>query len=94
MGFRFKGSVARLLTISMGLVKFLGLVLHSLDEVGVKGLSMRTADHRETILLHWVWLRLSVEGVIRDIRCFVAPELPHTTASVEMEYLGLILGIP
>ena len=80
--------------ISAGLARFLGLVLHSLEEVGFKGLSMRTADHRETILHHWVWLRVSVEGIVRDIRCFVAPELPHTTSSGEIEYLSLILGIP
>ena len=80
--------------ISAGLVRFLGLHLHSLEEVGFKGLSMRTADHRETVLQHWVWLRVSVEGIVRDIRCFVAPELPHTTSSGEIEYLSLILGIP
>lgn len=39
-------------------------------------------------------MRLSVEGIVRDIRCFVAPELPHTTATGETEYLNLILGIP
>lgn len=38
--------------ISAGLVRFLALQLHSLEEVGFRGLSMRTADHRETILNH------------------------------------------
>lgn len=80
--------------ISAGLVRHLSLQLNPLDEVGFKGLSMRTADHRETVLLHWVWLRLAVEGIMRDIRCFVAPELPHTTATGDTEYLSLILGIP
>ncbi|KAF6238773.1 hypothetical protein HO173_003280 [Letharia columbiana] len=36
--------------VSMGLVRFLGLQLRLLEEVGFKGLSMRTADHRETVL--------------------------------------------
>ncbi len=40
--------------ISTGLVRHLSLELHSLSEVGFKGLSMRTADHRETILHHWL----------------------------------------
>jgi len=80
--------------MSSGLVRLLGLTLHSLDEVGFKGLSMRTADHRETILYHFVWLRLSVASIVRDIRCFVAPELPHTTFFGQTEYLSLILGLP
>jgi len=66
--------------LSAGLVRHLALDLHPLSEVGFKGLSMRTADHRETILHYWVWLRVVVAGVLRDIRCFVAPELPQTTA--------------
>lgn len=80
--------------ISAGLARRLSLQLNPLDEVGFKGLSMRTADHRETVLLYWVWLRLAVEGIMRDIRCFVAPELPHTTATGDTEYLSLILDIP
>lgn len=36
--------------VSTGLAKTLKLDLHSPAEVGFKGLSMRTADHRETIL--------------------------------------------
>ena len=46
--------------ISTGLAIALKLTFHSLAEVG---LSMRTADHRETILHHWVWLHLSVVGI-------------------------------
>lgn len=80
--------------MSAGLVRHLSLELHSLSEVGFKGLSMRTADHRETILHHWVWLRIVVAGILRDIRCFVAPELKQTNASGETEYLSLILAIP
>ncbi len=78
--------------ISTGLVRQIGLDMHSLSEIGFRGLTMRTADHRETLLEHWVWLNVGVEGVWRSIRCFVAPEL--VTLSGEIGYLGLIIGIP
>ena len=80
--------------ISAGLVRHLHLDLHSLAEVGFKGLSMRTADHRDTVLHHWVWLRVIVEGIIREIRCFMAPEVTSITSTGETEYLSLILGLP
>lgn len=80
--------------ISHGLVRLLKLDLRPLSEIGFKGLSMRTADHRDTVLHYYVWLRLSVEGVQRDIRCFVAPEVVTYTPKGETEYLSLILGIP
>ena len=77
--------------ISTGMIKQLGLQAHSLAEIGFAGLSMRTADHRETILHHWVWLDIGVGGVWRKIRCFVAPD---NTALGANAYLSLILGIP
>lgn len=80
--------------ISMGLVRSLGLELHLLSEIGFKGLSMRTADHRDTPLQHWVWLHIGVEGIWRYIRCFVAPEVVSVTESGRSEHLSLILGIP
>ena len=80
--------------ISQGLVRLLKLDLRPLLEIGFKGLSMRTADHRDTVLHYYVWLRLTVEGVQRDLRCFVAPEVITYTPKGEMEYLSLILGIP
>jgi len=78
--------------ISTGLVRQIGLDMHSLSEIGFRGLTMRTADHRETLLEHWVWLNIGVEGVWRSIRYFVTPEL--VTLSGETGYLSLILGIP
>ena len=39
--------------LSTGLAKKLNLTLRPLSEVGFQGLSMRTADHRETLLYHW-----------------------------------------
>ena len=38
--------------LSMGLVRRLELQFRSQGEVGFKGLSMRTADHRETVLVY------------------------------------------
>ena len=80
--------------ISMGLVRMLGLKLQALADIGFKGLSMRTADHRDTVLEYWVWLHVAVEGVWRHIRCFVAPEVVSVSETGRSEYLGLILGIP
>ena len=80
--------------VSIGLAKHLGLELRALEEVGFRGLSMRCADYRESTLKHWVWLRVAVEGIVRDVRCFVAPEIPHPTETGSIEYLSLILGLP
>ena len=80
--------------ISQGMVRFLGLKLHLLSDIGFKGLSMRTADHRDTVLMYWVWLDISVEGIWRKIRCFVAPEVVSVNEAGRAEYLSLILGIP
>ena len=80
--------------ISSGLAKKLNLTLRPLSEVGFQGLSMRTADHRETLLHHWVWVRVAVEGIMRDIRCFVAPAITNITSAGETEHLSLILGLP
>jgi len=67
--------------MSSRLVRLLGLTLYSLNKVGFKGLSMRIANYRETILYYFVWLRLSISSIVRDIRYFVAPELPYTISS-------------
>lgn len=80
--------------LSTGLVRMLGLPKYLLSDIGFKGLSMRTADHRDTVLQHWVWLHIGVEGIWRNIRCFVAPEVVAVTESGRAEYLSLILGIP
>lgn len=80
--------------ISAGLAWILCLILHLLEEVGFKGLTMRTADHHETLLRYWVWLKIAVQGIVRDIRCFVAPELQQTGINGAVEYLSLILGLP
>ena len=79
--------------ISIGLVKFLGLQLYLLEEVEFRGFSIRTADQRKIVLQYFVWLRLSVKKIVRDIRCFVVSELSQTTATRSIEYLSLILRI-
>ena len=80
--------------ISQGMVNHLKLPMQLLSDIGFKGLTMRTADHRETELIYWVWLMIAVEGIWRNIRCFVAPEVVSVTESGRSEYLSLILGIP
>ena len=78
--------------ISTAMAKQLGLPFHSLSDVGFAGLTMKTADHRETLLHHWVYLEIGVEGIWRQIRCFVAPELASPVSGAE--HLSLLLGIP
>lgn len=80
--------------VSVGMVNHLGLVKRSLAEVGFRGLSMRTADHRETLLQYWALLPITVSDIRREVRCFVSPELTHTTEAGEVEHLSIILGIP
>lgn len=86
--------------ISTGLATKLGLQLQSLDLVGFRGLTMRTADHKDTQLHHWVLLNVGVQGIWRKIRCFVSPAVTSLpTASnpsllAPNEPLSLLLGIP
>lgn len=82
--------------ISTAMAKQLGLPFQSLSDVGFAGLTMKTADHRETLLHHWVHLELGVEGIWRKICCFVAPELSSAApaSSSGTEHLSLLLGIP
>ena len=54
---------------------------------------MRIANYREIVLVYWVWLRLVVEGIIRDIRYFVVSELLYTISTSNTKYLSLILDI-
>ena len=74
--------------ISPALVDHLGLAKQPLSDIGFNGLAMRTADGRETILHHFVFFKMGVEDVWRDIRCFVAP-----TTNARYAH-SLLLGIP
>lgn len=80
--------------ISMGLVQKLNLELLSLDLVRFRGLSMRTADHKDTPLQFWVWLEVDVQQLWRKIRCFVSPSVINPLSSIGTEPLSLLLGIP
>ena len=78
--------------ISTAMTKQLGLVINPLSDIGFAGLTMRTADHRETLLHSWVYLDIEVADISRTIRCFVAPK--QSSPSFQEERLSLLLGIP
>lgn len=80
--------------ISMGLAQKLNLELLSLDHVGFRGLTMRTADHKDTPLELWVWLEVGVQQLWRKIRCFVSPSVINPLYSIATKPLSLLLGIP
>lgn len=86
--------------ISTGLATKLGLQLQSLDLVGLRGLTMRTADHKDPQLYHWVLLNVGVQSIWRKIRCFVSsaitslPTASHPPLLATNEPLSLLLGIP
>ena len=75
--------------MSTPLVQQLQLSLRSLAEVGFMGLCMETADHRETMLQHWVMFDFCCEGLWRTVRCFVNPNIPGVPDSPR-----LLLGLP
>ena len=77
--------------VSLAMAKQLGLEIRALSDVGFAGLTMKTADNRETRLHHWVYLEIGVEGIWRTIRCFVAPDLDLPQ---KPDHLSLLLGIP
>lgn len=79
--------------LSIGMAKNLGFELLSFNDIGFRGLTMRTADHKETLLLNWVWLEIDLASIWRRIRCFVAPSVFPSASSTE-EPLSLLLGIP
>ena len=75
--------------MSTPLVQQLRLSLRSLAEVGFMGLCMETADHRETMLQHWVTFDFCCEGLWRTVRCFVNPTIPGIS-----DFPRLLLGLP
>lgn len=78
----------------MGLAQKLNLELLSLDLVGFRGLTVRTADHKDTPLQFWVWLEVGVQQLWGKVRCFVSPSLVNPLSSIGTEPLSLLLGIP
>jgi hypothetical protein len=79
--------------ISMGMVRKLSLEMFSLDTIGFRGLTMRTADHTEHPLLYWVTFEVGVQGIWRQVRCFVSPQVVVMPSFME-EPVSLLLGIP
>lgn len=79
--------------ISPGMVRKLGLVRRSLGDIGLAGLTMETADHKETRLHSWTELTLEVEGIIRTIKCFIGPESYDLFGNIIEQY-RLLLGLP
>ena len=64
-----------------------------LEKIDFKGLFIRIIDYRKIILKHWVWLRLFMKKIIRNIHYFVTLKLPQTIIFKKIEYLNLIFDI-
>ena len=79
--------------IFVNMMRHFNLQLHSFEKIDFKNLFMRTADHKKTILYHYVWLRVFIEGIVRDIRCFVISKLFQIMIFDEIEHLSLILKL-
>jgi hypothetical protein len=77
--------------VSMSFAQQYRLQLHPLLEIGFAGLAMRYADNREIIMQYFIKLDVSVEGLWRKIRCFVAPD---TSGSVGSSRISLLLSLP
>ena len=77
--------------ISTDLANRLELQIKDLAEIGFEGLTMNTADYKETQLKHWVWLNVGCENIWRQISCFVAPQIYISGSG---EHFSLLLGIP
>lgn len=76
--------------ISTKLSDHLSLEFIPLSKAGFSGMSMRTADNKETTLQHIVKFTLNVQEIIRPVQAFVAPPDNNTSAS----WFSLLLGIP
>jgi hypothetical protein len=69
------------------------LQLRDLTEIEFEELFMRIADNHDIILYHWVWVRVSVADILRNIRCFVASKIIQIIAVEQIEHLSLILKL-
>ena len=79
--------------IFVDMIRHLNLQLHSLEKIDFKSLFMRTVDHKKIILHHYVWLRVNIEKIVRNIRCFVASKLSQIMIFDETKHLSLILKL-
>jgi hypothetical protein len=79
--------------ISMNWARRLDLQLRDLAEMKFRELFMKTADNHDTILYHWVWVRVFVAEILRDIRCFVVSKIMQIIVVDQIEHLSLILRL-
>ena len=79
--------------ISIDMIRHFSFQLHSFEKIDFKNLFMRTVDHREIILHHYVWLRVDIEKIVRNIRCFVISKLFQIMIFDETEHFSLILKL-
>jgi sulfite reductase beta subunit-like hemoprotein len=69
------------------------LQLRDLVEMNFRELFMKTADNHDIIFYHWVWIRMFVADILRDIRCFVVSKITQIIAVEQIEHLSLILRL-
>ena len=79
--------------ISEQLLRQLELPLNSLENINFGGLTMRTADHRDTPLKYWTEFNVTVSGLSRQVRSFVSPRVSIAGSSTSGHY-SLLLGLP
>ncbi len=79
--------------VFMNLTRRLELQLRDLVEMNFRELFMKTADNHDIIFYHWVWIRMFVADILRDIRCFVVSKITQIIAVEQIEHLSLILRL-
>lgn len=79
--------------ISQSLLDQLKISKFPLVDIGFKGLTMQTADYRESPLEFWTEFWITTERISRFIHCFVSPRtsLPESSTS---GHFSLLLGLP
>ena len=71
----------------------IGAPKKALSDIGFHGLTMRTADHRDTRLDYWTEFTITTSGISRLIRCFIAPRVTIAGSS-RSGHFNLLLGLP
>jgi hypothetical protein len=79
--------------IFMNLTRRLELQLRDLIEIKFRKLFMKIAYNHDIILYHWIWIRVSVVDILRNIRCFVVSKIIQIIAVEQIEHLSLILRL-
>ena len=71
----------------------IGAPKKALSDIGFHGLTMRTADHRDTRLDYWTEFTITTSRISRLIRCFIAPRVTIAGSS-RSGHFNLLLGLP